>query len=90
VTVSPRNAPDLATLPGSWIEDAVCADPAARAYFFPDRTKGQATKIKIAKWICNRCPVRPECLAWALEMREPAGIWGGLSTDERDELRLAK
>lgn len=30
-----------------------------------------------AIWLCQGCPVRPECLAGALERREPEGIWGG-------------
>lgn len=40
--------------------------------------------------ICGRCPVRDDCLRWALEMPEPVGIWGGLTARERngrDEVR---
>jgi len=30
-----------------------------------------------AKSLCHRCPVRPACLAGALERGEPWGVWGG-------------
>lgn len=33
-----------------------------------------------------RCPVRAECAAHALAVREPYGVWGGLTEDEREEL----
>ena len=36
-----------------------------------------------AKAICRECPVQPECLDYALGIREPHGIWGGLTEAER-------
>lgn len=33
-----------------------------------------------------RCPVRTECAAHALAVREPYGVWGGLTEDEREEM----
>ena len=33
--------------------------------------------VELAKAICQACPVRAECLAGALERREPWGVWGG-------------
>jgi hypothetical protein len=36
--------------------------------------------------VCGGCPVRVECLEFALESREPWGIWGSLDTDERREV----
>jgi WhiB family redox-sensing transcriptional regulator len=33
--------------------------------------------VEIAKAMCQGCPVRAECLAGALERREPWGVWGG-------------
>ena len=30
-----------------------------------------------AKLLCRTCPVVQECLAGALERREPWGVWGG-------------
>jgi WhiB family transcriptional regulator, redox-sensing transcriptional regulator len=36
-----------------------------------------------ARRVCEQCPVRQECLAYALRVHEPLGIWGGLSEGER-------
>jgi WhiB family redox-sensing transcriptional regulator len=33
--------------------------------------------VELAKAMCQTCPVRTECLAGALERREPWGVWGG-------------
>ncbi|MDQ5816234.1 MAG: WhiB family transcriptional regulator [Actinomycetota bacterium] len=50
--------------------------------WFPER--GQSAEP--ARRICARCPVRPECLHWALE-KDELGVWGGLSPRERKRLR---
>jgi WhiB family transcriptional regulator, redox-sensing transcriptional regulator len=33
--------------------------------------------VETAKALCLGCPVRTECLAGALDRREPWGVWGG-------------
>ena len=33
--------------------------------------------VESAKALCLACPVRTECLAGALDRREPWGVWGG-------------
>jgi WhiB family transcriptional regulator, redox-sensing transcriptional regulator len=37
--------------------------------------------------ICDRCPVRQECLDFAMQMGEMQGIWGGTTPDERIRTR---
>ena len=44
-------------------------------------------QIRTAKGICWLCPVKRECLEWALATDQQAGIWGGLTEDERRTLR---
>jgi WhiB family redox-sensing transcriptional regulator len=39
-----------------------------------------------AKAVCAQCPVIQNCLRWALAAREPYGVWGGLSAEERESL----
>lgn len=51
--------------------------------FFPER--GVSTKEP--KAVCKGCPVKEECLAYALENSEKFGIWGGLSERERRRIR---
>lgn len=66
----------------SWQERGLCAqtDPEA---FFPE--KGGSTRD--AKKVCVGCPVRAECLEYALAHDERFGIWGGLSERERRKLK---
>lgn len=66
----------------SWQHEALCAqtDPDA---FFPER----GFSAREAKTICATCPVRQECLEYALENDERFGVWGGLSEGERRALR---
>ena len=56
--------------------------------FFPLGTSGPALlQIAEAKSVCRRCPVVSECLTWALESGQDAGVWGGMSEDERRALK---
>lgn len=71
----------------SWRDDALCRDTDPDL-FFPVGTTGQAlVQIERAKNVCNECPVRLECLDFALETNQDAGIWGGTSEDERRLMR---
>lgn len=67
-----------------WVAFAACrgAEP---DLFFGDGN-GEATAI--ARRICAGCPVREECLDWALEARASFGVWGG--TTEQERRRLAR
>ena len=68
--------------PQPWMKQAHCAD-ADTAVFFPERGESAAP----AKAICHACPVRTECLDFALSINERHGIWGGTSEMERRILR---
>jgi WhiB family redox-sensing transcriptional regulator len=75
----PRNtAPGLA-----WRHKSACqtADP---DLFFPAGVGDEARRnIRQAKEVCAVCPVRQECLDWAVDTRQLFGVWGGLAEDER-------
>ncbi|RZU31836.1 transcription factor WhiB [Blastococcus saxobsidens] len=66
----------------AWRMDALCAETDPEA-FFPE--KGGSTRD--AKRVCTGCPVRAQCLEFALANDERFGIWGGLSERERRRLR---
>jgi WhiB family redox-sensing transcriptional regulator len=36
-----------------------------------------------ARRLCAECPVRVECLEFAIGNGEPVGIWGGMTPEER-------
>ncbi|MFQ5516660.1 MAG: WhiB family transcriptional regulator [Acidimicrobiia bacterium] len=70
-----------------WRELAACRDTDADL-FFPIGTTGPAIRqIDKAVSICEQCSVREECLMYALETNQEAGIWGGYPEDDRRRLR---
>jgi WhiB family redox-sensing transcriptional regulator len=54
--------------------------------FFPE----PGSSPRPAKAVCHACPVRAECLEYALANDELYGVWGGLSPQARGELRRAR
>lgn len=55
--------------------------------FFADGVDWQVRiRDREAKMLCGFCPFKQECLTYALAAREPYGIWGGLTTAERQTL----
>jgi WhiB family transcriptional regulator, redox-sensing transcriptional regulator len=67
-----------------WQSDASCADPDNRSmmdWFFSDDVQ----KKHEVKNLCFSCPVRSQCLQWALEHRQIWGIWGG-----KDEFEIRR
>jgi WhiB family redox-sensing transcriptional regulator len=67
----------------NWRSAAACrsADP---ELFFPVSHTGKSLEQVIeAKEICAGCPVRCECLAFALRTLQAYGIWGGTTEEER-------
>ena len=65
-----------------WMRQAACADMNSDLFF---SQRGASTDE--AKAACRACPVRAECLAYAMNTGERFGIWGGLSERERRQLR---
>jgi WhiB family transcriptional regulator, redox-sensing transcriptional regulator len=43
---------------------------------------GEKERMRAARETCRVCPVRQECLQYAIEM-DCLGIWGGMDTGER-------
>ena len=70
----------------AWQAKAACRGPQAAVFFpptHPERKDERAEREERAKEICASCAVRKPCLDYALEIREPHGIWGGLNELER-------
>jgi WhiB family redox-sensing transcriptional regulator len=42
-----------------------------------------------AKAVCRACPAQAQCLNWAVQADERAGVWGGTSPGERAQIRRA-
>ena len=73
-----------------WIEQSRCVDEDPEL-FFPIGTTGPAIEQTArAIEVCRTCPVRTECLEWALDTCQDAGVWGGLGEEDRREIRRAR
>lgn len=75
-----------------WQVRASCRGPQSAIFFPPshfERKEDKEARERRAKGICQSCPVRKPCLDYALGIKEPHGIWGGLNETER-KLLLAK
>ena len=83
---------DISRLPApqlevwEWQLQGACRayDPAL--FFHPEGERGprRANREAAAKAVCASCPVLQSCRAHALSVREPYGIWGGMSEHERE------
>lgn len=73
----------------AWQLRAACRGPQAGVFFPPPHFERKDDKLERetrAKAICATCSVREPCLEYALSIREPHGIWGGLNENERKQL----
>jgi WhiB family transcriptional regulator, redox-sensing transcriptional regulator len=82
---------EISRLPGpvadlwEWQLDGSCRDADPTLFFHPEGERGAARRNRdaAAKTICATCPVMRQCREHALTVREPYGVWGGLSEDDR-------
>ena len=85
---------DLTRLPApivehwEWQRDAACTGLGTERFFHPDGERGQrrANRERAALEVCRRCPVIAACAAHALKVREPYGVWGGLTETDREQI----
>jgi WhiB family redox-sensing transcriptional regulator len=70
-----------------WRDRAACLDEDPELFFPIGNTGPALLQIEEAKAVCRRCEVVEACLRWALENGQDAGVWGGMSEDERRALK---
>lgn len=73
-----------------WVHRAKCKDEDPELFFPIGTTGPAAAQIEAAKAICMKCEVRVHCLEWALATGQDAGVWGGMSEEERRALRRVR
>jgi WhiB family transcriptional regulator, redox-sensing transcriptional regulator len=84
---------DFSRLPGpnadlwDWQLRGLCRGKDSSLFFHPEGERGAARSGRevAAKEICLNCPVQIPCVEHALRVREPYGVWGGMTEDEREE-----
>ncbi|MDT2006577.1 WhiB family transcriptional regulator [Rhodococcus opacus] len=71
-----------------WRRQAGCCTADLTLFFHPVNERGPQRQRRIAraKRVCAHCPVLVQCRTHALTAREPFGIWGGTSEEERNTI----
>lgn len=67
----------------AWMADAACASSSTPHAWHSDDPDLTTLAIRT----CQGCPVREPCLRYALEVEDPAGVWGGLTARQRRAIR---
>jgi WhiB family transcriptional regulator, redox-sensing transcriptional regulator len=80
----------LAAATYDWHDHSACRDTDPDLFFPVGTTARAQAQVARAKSICAECTVRSECLDYALDTNQDAGVWGGLSEEERRDIRRAR
>jgi len=83
---------EISRLPGpvadlwDWQLIGSCREADPTLFFHPEGERGPTRRGRdaAALAICASCPVITPCRAHALTVREPYGVWGGLTEDDRE------
>lgn len=83
---------DFSRLPGpnadlwDWQLRGLCRGKDSSLFFHPEGERGAArtSRETAAKEICMNCPVQIACADHAIKVREPYGVWGGMTEEERE------
>lgn len=70
-----------------WRSRAACLEKDPELFFPVGNTGPALLQIEEAKAVCRSCSVMDTCLQWAIESGQDAGVWGGMSEDERRALK---
>lgn len=71
-----------------WQYDGACMGVDSSVFFSPEAERGakRERREQAAKKLCFTCPVITQCRDHALAVREPYGVWGGMTAGERAAL----
>jgi WhiB family redox-sensing transcriptional regulator len=71
-----------------WQDHGACKTADPTLFFHPQNERGTSRmkRDRAAKVVCAGCTVRMECADYAVRAREPYGVWGGLSEEEREQI----
>jgi WhiB family redox-sensing transcriptional regulator len=67
---------------GAWTQQAACRGIDTEI-FYPASADEEAEALSV----CATCPVRAQCLDYAIRNRETYGIWGGATAEQRRRMR---
>ena len=70
-----------------WRSKAACLTVAPELFFPIGNTGPAISQVAEAKAVCRECVVKGICLKWAIDNNQDAGVWGGMSEEERRSLK---
>jgi WhiB family redox-sensing transcriptional regulator len=73
-----------------WQQSGACAQADPGLFFHPEGERGSVRRLRDSQAVavCLACPVLLACRRHALSAREPYGVWGGTTEDERERIYL--
>ena len=72
---------------GEWRAHAACSNFDTNLFFPEPEAPDALAQIAKAKAVCAACPVRENCLEFAIRTRQLDGVWGGHTPEERRSIR---
>ena len=71
-----------------WQDSAACRGEDLMLFFGPDgeRQPERDIRERKAKAVCANCPIRVQCLDWAIATRADYGIWGGVDFERETDV----
>ena len=78
---------------GAWADRAACKGhtdlffPPSKRHGYHEPIEQRTARIIAAVDICQRCPVRRQCFAFATDTHQQHGIWGAVVFDPRPSRR---
>lgn len=76
--------------PQQWMQRGACRTAPSSVFMSEDDGVEEAPyPTEEQEYYCNLCPVRADCLAYALEHDE-WGVWGGTTSYQRRQLNRAR
>ena len=71
----------------TWRSRPACLDENPELFFPIGNSDPAFHQIEEARVVCRRCEVVDTCLKWAIDSGQDAGVWGGLSAQQRHSLK---
>ena len=72
--------------PQPWVKDALCSQIGDGDLWYPEH----GNTARAARSVCAACPVRGECLSYAMDHEPRWGVFGGFNALERESLRRGR
>ena len=69
-----------------WQQSAACHE-LPLDLFFPSSGMESSRNMNVIKPFCEACPVRVDCLTYALSHPDERGIWAGTTENDRRKIR---